>query len=70
MRNAELLVLDYEHHLKLKIANLNNLILSGCATHTVKKEHRIHSEMLGEFRKIAYPYLERSYIAKLKEKNT
>jgi len=60
MNNTGLLVLDYEQYLKQKIAKLNNLIRSGYTTHTVKKEYRIYSEMLGEFRKIAYPYVEQT----------
>jgi hypothetical protein len=58
MNNCELLVLDYEQYLVQKIKGLDELIKKGYSTLSTRKEYRIYSQCLGEFRKIAVPYVE------------
>lgn len=54
-----LLILDYELLLKAKVKTLGDLIQNGYATHSTKKEFRIYSEILGDFRKVANAHLGR-----------
>ena len=60
MTNFELLALDYEIFLRNKIKARDEIIKQGYATGTMRKEFRIFSDCLGEFRKIAQHYREQN----------